>query len=96
LWSGGLAHRVQRLKVLGRASLIELDDAATLSRLESPGYPARVERAMLIRIEGFDWNCPQHITERYTLDDVVRLTAPLHQRIAALEAELARRSADAG
>ena len=79
-----------RLKLLGRARIIGLEDAAILSRLEAPDYRARVERGVLIKIEGFDWNCPQHITERYTPDDVREVTARLTARIAQLETELAR------
>jgi uncharacterized protein len=79
-----------RLKLFGRAKIIGSDDEATLSRLEIADYRARVERGFLIRVEGFDWNCPQHITERYTLDDVRALTAPLNARITELEAQLAR------
>jgi predicted pyridoxine 5'-phosphate oxidase superfamily flavin-nucleotide-binding protein len=79
-----------RLKLFGRAKIVGLDDEATLSRLETPDYRARVERGFLIRVEGFDWNCPQHIVERYTLDEMRAMTAPLTLRIAELEAELAR------
>lgn len=79
-----------RLKLFGRAKVVGLDDDATLSLLESPDYRARVERGFLIKVEGFDWNCPQHITERYTLDEVRAMTAPLTARIAELVAELAR------
>lgn len=82
-----------RLKLFGRAKIVGLDDQTTLSRLEMPDYRARVERGFLIKVEGFDWNCPQHITERYTLDEVRAMTAPLTSRIAELEAELARRPA---
>lgn len=81
-----------RLKVLGRAKLIGLDDQDTLARLELPDYRARVERGFLIQVEGFDWNCPQHITERFTLDEIRTITAPMTARIAELEAELARLS----
>jgi hypothetical protein len=56
-----------------------------------PDYRARVERGFLITVEGFDWNCPQHITERFTLDEIRSMTAPLTTRIAELEEELARR-----
>lgn len=79
-----------RLKLFGRAKLVGSDDEATLSRLQIPDYRARVERCVLIRVEGFDWNCPQHITEPYTLDEVRAVTAPLNSRIAELEAQLAR------
>lgn len=82
-----------RLKLFGRAKIIGLDDQATLSRLELPDYRARVERGFLITVEGFDWNCPQHIAERYTLDEIRAMTVRLTTRIAELEAEIARRPA---
>ena len=85
-----------RLKLFGRTKIIGLDDQAMLSRLEMPDYRARVERGFLINVEGFDWNCPQHITERFTRDDVEAMTAPLEARIAELEAEIARRPSEAG
>ena len=81
-----------RLKLLGRARIVGLDDQETLGRLELPDYRARVERGVLITVEAFDWNCPQHITERFTLDEIRVMAAPLTSRIAELEAELARRS----
>lgn len=78
-----------RLKLFGRARLSDASDTQLLARLELPGYRARVERAVLISVEAFDWNCPQHITERFTLAEVEKAVAPLKDRIAALEAELA-------
>lgn len=80
-----------RLKLFGRVQVVGLDDRVTLARLELPDYRARVERGFLITVEGFDWNCPQHITERFTLDEISAMAAPLTTRIAQLEAELARR-----
>ena len=59
-----------RLKMLGRARVVGLEDSALLSRLELSDYKAVVERAVIIHIEGFDWNCPQHITPRFTLDEI--------------------------
>jgi predicted pyridoxine 5'-phosphate oxidase superfamily flavin-nucleotide-binding protein len=56
-----------RLKLLGRARIVDADAAPELIRaLEVPGYRARIERAVLITVEAFDWNCSQHITPRYT------------------------------
>jgi uncharacterized protein len=81
-----------RLKLFGRAKIVGLDDQASLSRLEMPDYRARVERGFLITVEGFDWNCPQHITERFTLDEVRTMTEPLTSRIAELEAALGQRT----
>lgn len=85
------AHRT-RLKLLGRARLIDAGDHETLARLEVPDYRAPIERGFLITVEGFDWNCPQHITERFTLDEIRTISAPLTARIAELEAELAKRT----
>jgi len=77
-----------RLKILGRARLVGLDDQDTLQRLALPGYRATVERGFIITVHAFDWNCPQHITPRYTAAEIEAATAPLHRRIAELEAEL--------
>lgn len=82
--------RKTRLKLFGRARIVGLDEQATLARLEIPDYHARVERGFLIRVEAFDWNCPQHITQRFTTEEVRSITEPLTTRIAELEAELAR------
>lgn len=82
----------RRLKLLGHARLVDLDDGATLSKLEMPDYRARVERGVVITVEAFDWNCPQHITERFSREQLQAVTAPLQARVAELEAELARRT----
>jgi predicted pyridoxine 5'-phosphate oxidase superfamily flavin-nucleotide-binding protein len=55
-----------RLKLLGRVQIVGLEDEDTLARLELEDYRARVDRAFVIRVEAFDWNCPQHITPRYS------------------------------
>jgi len=84
------AHR-RRLKLLGRARLVQAsDEPALLARLEMPGYRARVERAVVITVEAFDWNCPQHITPRFTEAEIAQATAPLHSELAALRSEVAR------
>ena len=81
-----------RLKLFGRVKLIGPDDPATLAKLEAPAYDARVERGVLIKVSAFDWNCPQHITQRFAQADIEEAVAPLNQRIADLEAQLERRS----
>jgi predicted pyridoxine 5'-phosphate oxidase superfamily flavin-nucleotide-binding protein len=82
-------HR-RRLKLLGHARAVTAaDDPSILGRLEVPGYRAKVERGVLIAVEAFDWNCAQHLTPRFTADEIAVAVAPLHARIAALEAELA-------
>ncbi|MFC7649403.1 hypothetical protein ACFQX6_60205 [Streptosporangium lutulentum] len=42
---------------------------------------------MRVEVKAFDWNCPQHITPRYTAEEVAPLLQPLRRRIDALEAE---------
>ena len=79
----------RRLKLLGHVSIINPDDAETLERLRLPDYRAKVERGFAIRVAAFDWNCPQHITERYTEAHLRRVIEPYQVRIAELEAELA-------
>jgi predicted pyridoxine 5'-phosphate oxidase superfamily flavin-nucleotide-binding protein len=62
-----------RLKIFGRARMIEPgSDPELLARLNNPHYRARVERGVVIRIEGFDWNCSKYITPRYTEDEVAQ------------------------
>ena len=83
--------RRTRLKLLGRARIITSQDEDMLTRLTMPEYKARVERGLVITVEAFDWNCPQHITERYTIEEVREATARLTARVAELESELTRR-----
>lgn len=64
-----------RLKLLGRVRLVGRDDAELLTRLEVADYRAAVERGFVIRVEAFDWNCPQHITPRYTEAEIEQLIA---------------------
>lgn len=78
-----------RLKMLGRVRTT--DDADILRRLDLPEYKAKIERAFVIEVVAFDWNCPQHITPRFTPDDIESYITPLQDRIAVLEAELAAR-----
>ncbi len=78
-----------RLKILGRVRLVGLDeDAALMARLELPSYRARVQRGVIISVEGFDWNCPQHITPRFTEAEIAEATAPLRAELAALKQRL--------
>ena len=57
----------QRLKIFGRVRIVAAkDDPGLMAHLCTPGYPARIERALVVDVQAFDWNCPQHITLRYT------------------------------
>ena len=82
------AHQM-RLKILGRATVHENDAEAAelLAELLVPGETTPAERAMVIHVEGFDWNCPQHITPRYTQEELAGTLEPVRKRMEALEKE---------
>ena len=87
--------RRARLKILGRVRVVGLEeDPALVARLEVPGYRARVERGIVISVEGFDWNCPQHITPRYTEAEIAAVVAPLHAEIERLKAHISAAEGD--
>lgn len=86
--------RKARLKLFGRAHVTE--DPVQIARLRLEGYPARIERGLLITVAGFDWNCPQHITPRFTAAEIAATVLPLQDRIKALEAEVAELRGRAG
>lgn len=81
----------RRLKLLGRLRFqdIAAADPRLVSAVDLPDYRARIERVAVIDVEAFDWNCPQHITRRFTLEEIESASKPLHLRIGQLEAELA-------
>ena len=76
-------HR-RRLKILGRARIVE-NDLTILAQVEDADYGATVERAIVFEIEGWDWNCPQHIPIRYSQAEV----EAMQTRISELEKLLA-------
>jgi hypothetical protein len=78
----------RRLKLFGRARLVEAaEDAALVAGLHDPQYRARPERAVVITIEGLDWNCPQHIPVRLTREELEPHLAPLNDELVRLRAE---------
>ena len=78
----------RRLKLYARIETRDLAADADLAvRLALPGYRGVPERAFVLHLEAFDWNCPQHITPRFTESEIAAAVAPLHARLAELEAE---------
>jgi hypothetical protein len=85
--------RQARLKLLARVRTVDLAARPDLAAaLVDKGHRATVERGLLFEIEAFDWNCSQHITPRYTVEEVASGVQQLRRRIAELEAEIARLS----
>ena len=62
----------QRLKIFGRLEIVDAHVVSpeALAQVELPGYRAKVERVAYIEVVAFDWNCPQHITRRYTETEI--------------------------
>ncbi len=78
-----------RLKILARAEIKPSADAPEIiAELTMPDYKAKIERAVILHIEAFDWNCPQHITRRFTMDEIRTMMAPVYEHIERLEKEL--------
>jgi len=89
--------RRARLKVLARMRVAApSEDPALDTAVADPAYKARVERILIFTIEAFDWNCPQHITPRYTVAEIEPAVAALKSRIAELEANIRVASAPTG
>jgi predicted pyridoxine 5'-phosphate oxidase superfamily flavin-nucleotide-binding protein len=77
----------RRLKLIGHAHASE--DPAIIAQLMPTDYAAEPERAFVIDVIGFDWNCPQHITPRFTEAEVRRGVQPVLDEIALLRARIA-------
>ncbi|MDR6872122.1 putative pyridoxine 5'-phosphate oxidase superfamily flavin-nucleotide-binding protein [Bosea sp. BE125] len=80
--------RQPRLKIFGRMRIIDAaDDTALAEKLAVPRYAGRVERLVLISVEAFDWNCPQHITPRFTQAELEVVLGPVRDEMAQLRLE---------
>ncbi|SES48080.1 pyridoxamine 5'-phosphate oxidase family protein [Rhizobium sp. NFR03] len=80
--------RRARLKIYAHVERLTLDADPSLTALVvDPTYRGRAERIFKLRLEAYDWNCPQHITPRYTEQQVEQAVTPLRQKLQQLEAE---------
>lgn len=78
-----------RLKIYAKTELVDLnEDDGLYDFLSLKDYSARPERMMVFHIEAFDWNCPQHITARYTLPEIEEMAKKQREYISELEAEI--------
>jgi hypothetical protein len=78
-----------RLKILGRIEVHEHDAEAPalIESFRTADKSDVIERVILVHVEAFDWNCPQHITPRYTVEELEEVLAPVRERLATLEVE---------
>lgn len=80
-----------RLKIYGTAERLALDaDSGLTASLTDSSYRAVPERIFRLTLEAFDWNCPQHISPRFSEGEVGVAVQPLHERISALEQQNAQ------
>jgi len=84
--------RRERLKILGRASVLDARDHPELADRLAPtrALRSKVERLVLIEVVAVDWNCPAWITPRHTAAETAELVEPLRRRISELEARSGR------
>lgn len=61
----------QRLKIWAESEVIDAgEDPALLKKLGDPNYKAKIERLIIFKIKAYDWNCSQHIIQRYTTEEI--------------------------
>jgi predicted pyridoxine 5'-phosphate oxidase superfamily flavin-nucleotide-binding protein len=77
-----------RLKIFAEASILNIDDNAELyDKLNLDDYKFKPERIILLKVKAYDWNCPQHITPRYTVDEIRDEFMAQHEYINKLRTE---------
>lgn len=83
----------RRLKLLGRVEMVDGNDPEILAALSDQNYLAAVERGFVIHVEAFDWNCPQHITPRFTESQIRDEIMPARRDEIASETEAGKAAA---
>jgi predicted pyridoxine 5'-phosphate oxidase superfamily flavin-nucleotide-binding protein len=77
-----------RLKILGHAEIFEGAQAREwIERVSEPGHKESIERVFVVRVDALDWNCPQHITPRFTAEQIQDALEPFERRLEDLEQE---------
>jgi predicted pyridoxine 5'-phosphate oxidase superfamily flavin-nucleotide-binding protein len=80
-------HRA-RLKLYARARVVELtEDPDLFAKLDPEDYGHTPERMIIFEVQAYDWNCPQHLTQRFSQEEVEHAFAPQLVRLEELEAE---------
>lgn len=86
----------RRLKVWGRVQIVhEHEQPELIEKLRMPGYRTPVERAIVITVDALEWNCPQHITPRFTerevqgyVNNIVQQNQRLKEQLKEVRSEL--------
>ena len=78
-----------RLKIYAKAEVVEIGKNPGLYDLLKPGeYKYKPEWMLTFKISAYDWNCPQHIVPKYTLEEIEELLKPQNEYIEQLEQEI--------
>ena len=78
----------RRLKIYARMETRDLaGDPELAGKVLAPEYKAKPERIVLLHLEAFDWNCPQHITPRFSEAELQGALGPVRARLEQLERE---------
>ncbi|CAN5506304.1 pyridoxamine 5'-phosphate oxidase family protein [soil metagenome] len=78
-----------RLKIYAEAEVVEVKDNASLfNQLNLADYQFKPERMLVLSVKAYNWNCPQHIIPRFTLDEIKQVFEEQQEHIAQLEAEI--------
>ena len=81
----------RRLKIWARAQLVDANiNVELIARMNNLEYPARADRAVLLSVEAIDWNCPQHITQRFSNAEIAQVLTPLLEENHMLKLQLAQ------
>ena len=78
-----------RLKIFAEAEVVELKDNTSLfTELNVEDYKSKPERMIVLNVKAYDWNCPQHITPRYTWEEIEVAFNSQQEYIAKLESDI--------
>lgn len=78
-----------RLKLYAEAELVELNDNPELfATLNLADYKFRPERMIILHVKAYNWNCPQHITPRFTMEEIEEAFTPQVEYIRNLEEQI--------
>ena len=75
-----------RIKIWGTAEVS--DDAKILDLVNDNTYHAKIERAIVFKVNAWDVNCRQHIKQRFIAEDIENITKPLQEKIKQLETHI--------
>ncbi|WP_159470387.1 pyridoxamine 5'-phosphate oxidase family protein [Dyadobacter sp. 3J3] len=77
-----------RLKIFAKAQIVSISENPELfEKIDPADYKHRPERMLVLNIQAYDWNCPQHIIPRYTTEEIDLAYEPNRQYVHELEEE---------